>query len=466
MHHRLRLAAAAAAGSLLAGVLASPADAAEVEQQVTVTASAEALAVDAADTGALEASSCYRGVVAAHLPGTTGVRPDTASAVAERRTATSGPLELVVTAQAWTFTLAGETAPVEAGCLLVDVTYGLADVRPDEPVTLDLEAGARLGATRLRLDEWTLVRAAGARSLDGVPSAAVARSAAFDPAAAAELTTTLAATHGAFADRTVAEGDSYAVSPAEQRAAQRVLLAARLRAHATYVTDVVAADRAYAAARTRLAVVTAKERAARAAVDATAKALQRAQDRAAQAEQEAADTRTELAEAEHQVATRSARSTSEARAAASLERKHRSVRGSRKAADRRAAARYRDQARSHTSLSTAYARSADSWRQRVRELMAELAAWRKALGGRTVEQAQAAHDAAVAAHARVVAEREAAQAAFDEADAGRAAEVDAAAAARDAALQAAQDVHDASVRVQVTAETAGTARVWVTTTVA
>lgn len=466
MHHRLHLAAAAATGGLLAGLLASPADAAEVEQHIAVVPLVTVPAVDPFDTSALEASSCYTRLVASRFPGESGVRPSDASVVAEQRTAASGPLELAVTAQAWSFSVGTETSTVDAGCLVVDVSYVLADARAGEPVSLDLDASAAQGAARVRVDEWQLARAAKAWRMDGLTAANVSRSTAFDPTAGGTLTTSLTAEHGASTDVAVAEGDSYAVSPAERQAAQRVLLAARARAHVAYVAQVAAADRAWTQARARVSLLTAKERVARALVDSTARALQRAEDRAAQAGQEVTGTQAELAVAQRQVTTLAAQSRSAAQAATALTRKEKAARGSRKASVRRSAATYRDQARAQASRSTAHARSADSWRQRVRELMDELAAWRRALDTRTVEQARVAHEGAVEAHARVLAELDEARAAFDAADAVRADGVDAAVATRDAALAAAQAAFDEAVRVEVTAETAGTARVWVTTTVA
>ncbi len=466
MHHRLPLAALAATGGLLAGLVVSPASAGEIEQQVTVAPVVTAPVVDPADTSALEASSCYAQLVAARFPGEPDVRPAGASVVAEQRTAGSGPLELAVSAQAWSFTVGTDASAVDAGCLLVDVSYVLADARAGEPVSLDLEASAAQGTTRVRVDEWQLVRAAKAWRMDGLTTASVSRSASFDPAADGSLSTALAAQHGSFTDVDVAEGDSYAVSPAERQAAQRVLLTARARAYAAYVTEVAAADRAWTQARARVSLLTAKERVARALVDSTARALQRAEERAARAEQETSDTQTELAAAQAQVATLTTQSRSTAQAAAALTRKEKAAKGSRKASVRRTASVYRDQARTQQARSTAYARSADSWRQRVRDLMAELAAWRRAHDVRTVEQARAAHDGAVAAHARVLAELDQARADFEAADGVRAAGVDAALETRDAALTAAQAAFDEAVRVEVTAETAGTARVWVTTTVA
>jgi hypothetical protein len=466
MDHRLPLAALAAGGSLLAGLLASPAGAAEVEQHVSVQPVVTAPVVDAADTTALEASSCFTRLVATRFPGEPDVHPAGASVVTEQRTATSGPLELAVTAQAWSFTVGSDASAVDAGCLLVDVSYVLADARADEPVTLDLDAFAAQGAARMRVDEWALVRAAEAWRPDGITDATVTRSIAFDPAGGGSLTTGLSAVHGAFTDRDVFEGDSFAVSPVERQAAQRTLLADRLRASSAYAAQVAAADRSWAQARARVSLLTAKERVARALVDSTARALQQAKDRAAEAGTEVTGTQAEVAAAQRQVTELENQARTAAQAASTLTRQEKAARGSRKASVRRTAATYGAQARTQSTRSAGYARSADSWRQRVRELMAELAAWRRALDTRTVEQAQAAHDGAVAAHGRVLAELDEARSAFDAADAVRAAGVDAALATRDAAFAAAQAAYDAAVLVEVTAETSGTARVWVTTTVA
>ncbi len=467
MHQRVRLAAAALSGGLLAGLLSAPAHAAAVEQDVTVPSVVSTPAADPSDTTALEASSCYTALVAARFPGATDLVPTDVSVVVEQRTATGGAVDLSSVAQAWTFTLDdGVTDPVTAGCLLVDLTYGSPEAVAGERTLLDVAATASAGGARLRVEEDHLLRAAGVRSFDGLTSASVSRSRGFDPTTVETFATGLAARHEGFADHEVTEGDTYVVAPAERRTAQAALLRARLTAYTTYASEVAAADRAYAKARLALTVATTTERVSAKAVELAAAALERAKARAEQAGDEVVATEAKVTAAERSLADDSRAAATATAKASELNRKASSASRSRSAAARRDAAAYRAEAARYSAQAATRGRSAATWQRTIRALREELARWRRELGGRTVEQAQAAYDRAVALHERAVAELDQAQLAFANADAVRAAGVDAAEQARDDALAAAQATYDAAVTVTVTAETAGTARVWTTTTVA